>query len=135
MAANTFKEPQTPSQKGEAGKPGILSSLLKGSFLSTDKSAGLIKFLIFLAAIAVMLIANTYYTEQKIREMEATRQEVTRLRTIYITNKSELMRLSNQSVIARRLRAQGFVESTTPPQLITDARNRRNFLLRINTGN
>ena len=77
-----------------------------------------------------MLIANTYYAEQKIREMEVMRQEVTRLRTIYITNKSELMRLSNQSVIARRLRAQGFVESTTPPQLITDVGNNRNFLLR-----
>jgi hypothetical protein len=134
MAENIFKEPKSGREsgaKGESRKPGILSSLLNGSFLAKDKSAELLPFVFFLAMLAVMLIANTYYAEKKVREIERMRSEVTELRTLYISNKSQLMHLSNQSEIARRLHAHGFEESTVPPRLVTNEKNRRSFLLRI----
>jgi hypothetical protein len=134
MAENTFREPQPGGESGtkaESRRPGFLSSVLNGSFLAKDKSAELLPFVFFLAMLAVMLIANTYYAEKKVREIERMRSEVTELRTLYISNKSQLMYLSNQSEIARRLHALGFVESTVPPRLVANEKNRRSFLLRI----
>ncbi|MFN3557176.1 MAG: FtsL-like putative cell division protein [Bacteroidales bacterium] len=132
MAENTYKE--TPKEKkpndGQVAKGlGFFRNLLNGSFLSKEKSADLLPFLLFLAFVAVLLIANTYYAEKKVREIERMRAEVTELRTIYISNKAELMYLSNQSEIARRLRDQGFVESTVPPRVLDPRAERRNFFL------
>ena len=138
MAKNKYKDPvkekkkkdDTPEGKGM----GFFRSLLNGSFLTTEKSPDLMPFLLYLAFFAIMLIANTYYAEKKVREIERMRNEVTELRTIYISNKAELMYLSNQSEIARRLRDKGFVESTVPPRILTERDRRRSFFLRIGRG-
>ena len=138
MAENTLKEPlpkNEESGKTPTKKTGIFHSLLNGSFLVGDKSAELLPFVFFLALLAVMLIANTYYAEKKVREIERMRSEVKELRTIYISNKSQLMHISNQSEIARRLHSQGFLESTVPPRLLTNEKERRRLLLRIGSRN
>ncbi len=134
MAENTFKEAvhQTGEKKREPGKVnGIFRTLLDGSFLTFDKSPGLLPLLLFLSSIAILLIANNFYAERKVREIENLRSEVTELRTIYISNKAELMYLSNQSEIAKRLDDKGFVESTVPPRILREQQERRSFLLRI----
>ncbi len=136
MAQNTFKKPKKEKQqKVKDAKPGMLHSLLNGSFLTRDKSADLLPFVVFLASLAVMLIANTYYAEKKSRQIEQMRQEVTEMRTMYISNKAELMHLSNQSEIARRLHVDGFVESTVPPRMLYKRNERKNILLRISGKN
>jgi hypothetical protein len=117
MAENVLKE---KSAKKEARIPARYLQFLNGSFLTFDKSPGLLPFLIYITVIAIFLIANTYYAEKKIRQIEIFRTEVTELRTIYISNKSELMNLSNQSEIARRLASRGLVESTVPPRALND---------------
>jgi hypothetical protein len=132
MAENILKEPQKVStQDGENSSTGFLKSLLNGSFLTFEKSPGLLPFLFFIGALAILLIANTYNAEKKVREIETMRHEVTELRTKYISNKAELMRLSNQSEVARRLAQHGFVESTVPPRIVEDKPRRRDLLLRI----
>ncbi len=141
MAENTYKKLEkeksgTSNGRGLNKFVGIIRSLLNGSFLTIDRSPGLLPFLFFVAFIAIMLIANTYLAEKKARRVEGYRNEVTELRTIYISYKSELMYLSNQSEIARRLSNQGFVESTVPPRVLHKNNRRSNFLLRIfKTGN
>ncbi len=132
MAENSYKEPvkETTGKKQKKGG-GVLSSLLNGSFLTFEKSPGLLPFLLFLSLLAVFFIGNTYYAEKKVRNIENMRHEVTELRTIYISNKAELMYLSNQSEIARRLSEKGIVESTIPPRIVREEESRRNFLLRI----
>ncbi|TVQ88294.1 MAG: hypothetical protein EA393_09440 [Bacteroidetes bacterium] len=137
MAENTYKKQEKKkknAEKSERKSSGFLRSLLDGSILTNDKSADLMPFLIFLAFLAVMLIANTYYAEKKVRQIERLRNEVTELRTIYISNKAELMYLSNQSEIARRLRDRGFVESTVPPVILESQNDRKSFFLRIAGG-
>lgn len=132
MAENSYKEPVKETTGKEQNKGGgMLSSLLNGSFLTFEKSPGLLPFLLFLSMLAVFFIGNTYYAEKKVRNIENMRHEVTELRTIYISNKAELMYLSNQSEIARRLAEKGIVESTVPPRIVREEEQRRNFLLRI----
>lgn len=134
MAENTIKEPvKGKKEKKNNGKntPGFFQSLLDGSFLSLDKSPGLLPFALYFTFWAVLLIANTYYAEKKVRRVELYRNEVTELRTIYISNKAELMHLSNQSEIARRLSHLNFQESTVPPRILMEENRRRSFLLRI----
>ncbi len=132
MAENILKETQKTAQDRTNGKKksGFILSLFNGNFLTYEKSPGLLNFLLFISALAVLLIANNYMAEKKVRRIENLRNEVTELRTIYISNKAELMYLSNQSDIARRLEDKGFVESTVPPRIIRKEKN-RSFLLRI----
>lgn len=134
-----MKEPRKGKAEKRSGArkaPGFFQSLLNGSFLSLEKSPGLLPFALYFTLWAVLLIANTYYAEKKVRRMEGYRNEVTELRTIYISNKAELMHLSNQSEIARRLSHMQFVESTVPPRVLIEENRRRSFLLRIfNTSN
>ncbi len=132
MAENSYKEPVKEKSGNKSGKKGgMLSSLLNGSFLTFEKSPGLLPFLLFLSLLSVFFIGNTYYAEKKIRNIENMRHEVTELRAIYISNKAELMYLSNQSEIARRLAENGIVESTVPPRILKEESQRKNFLLRI----
>jgi len=132
MAENVLKEtPKASAQSGESNSNGFFKSLLNGSFLTFEKSPGLLPFLFFIGALAILLIANTYNAEKKVREIETMRHEVTELRTKYISNKAELMRLSNQSEVARRLAQYGYVESTVPPRIVEDKPRRRDLLLRI----
>jgi len=140
MAENTYKEPRkdTAGRKNTGKRSKFLAflrSLLDGSYLTLDRSPGLLPFLLFVSFIAILLIANTYLAEKKARRIETYRNEVTELRTIYISYKSELMQLSNQSEIARRLSHQGFVESTVPPRMINKNSRRNNFLLRVFSSN
>lgn len=134
MAKNKYKDPVKDKKKSESKSGngnGFVRSLLNGSFLSNDKSPDLMPFLLFLSFLAVMLIANNYYAEKKVRQIEKMRSEITELRTIYISNKAELMYLSNQSEIARRLYDKGFVESTVPPRLLQPAEKKKFLFLRI----
>jgi hypothetical protein len=131
MAENILKEPKKENEtKSDSKKSGMFNSILNGSVL-TETSADLLPFVFFLAMLAAMLIANTYYAEKKVRQIEQMRGQVTELRTIYIYNKSDLMYISNQSEIARRLHDQGFVESTVPPKMLLPGRRKTSFMLRI----
>jgi hypothetical protein len=130
MAENILKHKPEKTSSKKGGKK-ILPSLLKGNFLSFDKLPELFPFLMYITVIAIFLIANTYYAEKKVREIEKLRHQVTELRTMYITNKSELMYLSNQSDVARRLAYQGFVESTVPPRVVDENSRRGSFFYKI----
>ncbi len=121
MAENSFinKEKNTRPAGGKSWLRFILPAL-DGTMLSKEGSGRILPFFLFITSLAIVLIFNTYYAEKKARNIEQLRLEITELRVRYITTKSELMLLSNQSEVARRLRDRGFVESTTPPRLINE---------------
>jgi hypothetical protein len=96
-----------------------IQSLLNGSFLTREKALKLLPFLFFLALIGIMYIANIYYAEKKIREINGLRKELKELRYEYITEKSKLMYRSKQSEVAKALEGTGIEELRTPPIKIT----------------
>jgi hypothetical protein len=135
MATNQFNKKKKEKVNGKKNAfSRLVQSMLDGSILGRESVVSLIPFFFFLTGLAFLLIFNTYYAEKKAREIEITRRQVVELRTRYINTKSELMFLSNQSEIARKLRSQGFVESTEPPRLVYDHTRRRNIFARMFTG-
>jgi hypothetical protein len=75
-------------------------------------------FILFIAGIGLLYIANSYYAERTIREIDAVSKELKTLRTEYITGKSELMMICKQSEVARAVAPLGLLEPTEAPKKI-----------------
>jgi hypothetical protein len=130
MAENVIKKqaPQKPARKEKGQVASFLSSMLDGTILTKEKVESMLPFFLFLASLAIVLIFNTYYAEKKAREVERLRTDIIELRLRYITTKSELMVLSNQTEVARRLKSRGIEESMVPPRQLTLPKKERRFL-------
>jgi hypothetical protein len=127
MASNKLISPEKKEKK-KRSRPAtsFISSIFDGTILAKEKVESMLPFLMYATVLGILLIFNTYYAEKKAREVESLRNEIIELRHRYITTKSELMVLSNQSEVARRLRSRGIVESVVPPrQLKAPERGRR----------
>ncbi|MEE4177965.1 MAG: FtsL-like putative cell division protein [Bacteroides sp.] len=132
MGANKYrqeKKKKTATKKGAVSR--FIHNILDGSILTREGMAASLPFFFFLTGLALFLISNTYYAEKKAREVEALRKEIVELRTRHTLTKSELMYLSNQSEIARRLHSRGFVESTVPPRQIPSKISNGNLLKKL----
>jgi len=103
-------------KKRSLSKP--IQSLLEGEFLSREGVVNNLPYLAFLAIIAIIYIANTFYAEKTFKEIEATKIELKELRYQYITTKSTLMYLSKQTAIAIRAKELGLTETKVPPYKI-----------------
>jgi len=132
---NKFKEvpPQEqPTEKKSAPKnrgnkiARSFLNIFSGNFLSKDNVIHQLPFLVFLTLIALGYIANGYYAEKSVREISRINTELKELKSEYITTKSELMFMSNQSEVAEASASLGLKESTTPPKKIVVKVNTEN---------
>jgi hypothetical protein len=95
-----------------------LTDIFNGNFLNSEGMLNLLPFIFFLTFLALFYIANGYYAENKVREINNLGNELKELRSEYITTKSELMFKSKQSEVARSLSDYGIKESVVPPKKI-----------------
>jgi len=116
IQANTFKEQEPVITKKNIGKS--IHSVVDGSFLTRDKIIGLVPFLLFLVALAILYISNIYYAEKTIRQIDDSRRELKELQFEHITSKSGLMSKSKRSEVGKSLENEGLKESTVPPYRI-----------------
>ena len=96
----------------------LLLSVIDGSFLTRDNMLKSVPYFFFLAFLAIIYIANTYYAERMVRITDRTKHELKELRYEHITTKSQLMSLSKQSEVVKRLLGTGLKESVVPPEKI-----------------
>lgn len=108
--------PQKPRKKGVLVKG--LTRVFGGSFLSDDRAVQHIPFVLFLSLVAILYIANGYYADDKIREVNKVTNQIKELRTEYISSKSDLMFVSKQSEIAKAVSPLGLKEPVVPPMKI-----------------
>jgi len=115
-------EKPAPAKPSKPGKKGVLakglSKIFGGSFLSDDRTTQHIPFLLFLALIAILYIANGYYADDKIREVNKISNQIKELRTEYISSKSDLMFISKQSQVAAAVDTLGLKEPVVAPMKI-----------------
>lgn len=111
------KERKTMSsvKKVKIGK--ATRQVLGGEMLSTGTFRYL-PFLVFIAFLAFVYIANNYYAEAKIRNINSLRKELKEINFEYITTKSKLEDLSKQSKLSRQVLKTGLIESTEPVKTI-----------------
>ena len=95
-----------------------IHNILGGDYLSKESVIGNLPFLIFVAMLALIYIANTYYADKTVKEIEKIKVELKELRFQYITTKATLMYYSKQTEIARRALKFGLKETTIPPYKI-----------------
>jgi len=126
---NKFKE-VPPQQEPKVEKTSTDSSkkpskiarsflnIFSGNFLSKDNVIHQLPFIVFLTCMGLGYIANGYYAERSVREISRINSELKELKSEYITAKSELMFMSNQSEVARASVSLGLKESTVPPKKI-----------------
>ncbi|MBL7910457.1 MAG: hypothetical protein JNJ41_05350 [Bacteroidia bacterium] len=109
----TTEKSSKPRKKGVLGKG--LSAVFSGTFLTNDKTLKHLPFIIFLAFIAILYIANGYYADDKIREVNKISNQLKELRSEYISTKSDLMFASKQSEVAKAAEKLGLKEPVVPP--------------------
>jgi len=95
-----------------------LHDIIGGDLLSKGAVLGNLPFLVFLAILALLYIANTYYAEKTFKEIEKTKNELKELRFQYITAKATLLYYSKQTEIAKRVEQMGISGTTKPPYKI-----------------
>lgn len=110
------EKPQKPRKKGVLAKG--LSSVFSGTFLTNESTLKHLPFILFLALIAIFYIANGYYADDKIREVNKVSNQLKELRSEYISTKSELMFASKQSEVAKSAEGLGLKEPLVPPTKI-----------------
>lgn len=121
MTKNVIKEQpkpeQEPKQKSSGGNivTRSVGSVMSGAFLSKEKAIGAIPFIFFLTLVTLCYIANGYYAEEQIRKQNKLTNEIKELRSEYIISKSDLMFISKQSEVAKRVLSLGVKESVEPP--------------------
>ncbi|MCB0397420.1 MAG: S-adenosyl-methyltransferase [Flavobacteriales bacterium] len=93
-------------------------SILTGRMLSERGSEKMAPYILFLALLGILYIANIHFAERTVREMDHVQQELKELQTEYITTRSEIMYNSKQSRVSVALSPQGIKESTVPPKKI-----------------
>lgn len=117
-----LEQPKAAVKASRPGKKGVLakglSKIFGGSFLSDERTIQHMPFILFLAFIAVLYIANGYYADDKIREVNKINNQIKELRTEYISSKSDLMFVSKQSQIAKAVEPLGLKEPVVAPMKI-----------------
>jgi hypothetical protein len=127
---NTIKEPKVevteesvPQPVVEESKPAkaakkIMSSLNIFSFMEKEKIIKMMPFVFFITLLALIYIANSYYAEKTIREIDSTGKEIKELRSSFISVQSELMMKSKQTEVLNAVQQIGLKQSLQPPQKI-----------------
>ena len=85
---------------------------------SKDMLLKVMPYIFFLTLVALVYIANSYYAERTIRDIDKVTKELKTLRTEYISGKSDLMFVSKQSEVAKAVAWQGLKESVEAPKKI-----------------
>ncbi len=77
-------------------------------------------YILFLAVLAILYIANGHWADKQVRAINKTANQLKELRYEYLTLKSELMFKSKQSEIVKVTAPLGLKEITEPPMVLTD---------------
>lgn len=116
------KENKSPRKrkehKGDSKLARALRSILDGSILTRENVVRLIPFILFLTAICIIYIANSYYSIKTVRQSIEIRKELKEFENEYLSTKSELMMCSKQSELLLMLDSTGLIESLVPPTKI-----------------
>ncbi len=120
--STTSNQPPKNRKKGVLAKS--LSAVFSGTFLTNEKTLKHTPFLLFMAFIAILYIANGYYADDKIRDVNKTANQLKELRSEYISTKSDLMFVSKQSEVAKAAEPMGLKEPVVPPMKIETDTNK-----------
>lgn len=126
MAENEQKNtPPAKEEKKQAKVSRSVANIFTGNFLTRKNVLNQLPFVFFLTAIGIAYIANGYYAEKTVIELNKVNNDIKELRSEYITLKSELNFRSKQSQVAKAVQPLGLKESVIPPIKITVSKSEK----------
>ena len=126
MAENKLKEEvqeevvPEPKPKKRSSRPArrLIKMVNVFGVLDRNQIVHAMPFILFVTMLIIGYIANSYYAERVIREIDKTKTELKEKRAEYISTKSMLMNNSRQSQVAGALESVNIKETTEPPKMI-----------------
>jgi len=119
---------RTPIEEEEVEKPLIveekqvkdipdnyLTNFLSKRIFNAEAASGALPFVLFVALLGMIYIANRNVAEKNIRDIDKITKEVKELSWDYKTTKAELAFKSTLSEVAKRADTLGLKESVQPP--------------------
>jgi len=95
-----------------------LFTVLKGEFLSNKKNQKYVPYLLSLVLLILVNINISFRAEKLLKNEIKLEQQVADLRLIYITTKSDLMRMYRRSTVEELVKERGLKTSTNPPYIL-----------------
>ena len=92
--------------------------VLKGKFLVDEDAPKNWRLIIFLAVLALVMIASSHSIDRKIQKIALLNEKVRELNSQFYATNSELTKLTMESSITKKLEEKGLYISNTPPQKI-----------------
>lgn len=83
-------------------------------------------FILFITVMIIGYIANSYYAERIVRDINKTKNELKEKKAEHISVQSALISDSKQSSVAKSVENMEIKESTNPPHLIRAEKIRKN---------
>lgn len=93
-------------------------SVLRGTFLISDDSFKNWRLILFLSALAVIMIGSSHSADGKVYEIASLKEEVKEMRSAFVEGRKKLMELKKESSITKRLTDKGLWPSEVPPKKI-----------------
>ncbi|MBI9063450.1 MAG: hypothetical protein JEZ14_15820 [Marinilabiliaceae bacterium] len=95
-----------------------LRDLINGQILTRSLVAKQMPFIVFISFFGFLYIGNHYRTEELMREVATLNKDLKELRYEAITTSSELMYMSKQSEVLKKIKVSGLQleELTEPPR-------------------
>ncbi len=135
MARNSYrKEPlseeqqeelqETVEEKADATR-NFFQSLFSSAWFSSQIFVGYIPFIAFVGLLAIIYIANRHYAERTVREIDRLGREVKEMNWDYKSLSADLMKLTTQTEIAKRVDSMGLKERTEPPKKIVVVKTKK----------
>ncbi len=112
-----------PKPKKKVNWSRRIFNIIGGEFLANRWNVRQINFILFLAILGVIYIANSYYAESIARQIDRVTRDLKELQFEYISSKSQVMQHSKQSELTRKLSSTGLKESVTPVKKIIIPKN------------
>jgi len=97
----------------------FLTKFLTKGFITTDEATRALPFVLYLALLGMIYIANRHLAEKNIRDIDKLTKEVHELNWAYKVTQADLAYKSTQSEVAKRADTLGVRESLQPAQKIT----------------
>ncbi|MCY1635658.1 FtsL-like putative cell division protein [Marinifilum sp. D737] len=107
----------SPTKEQKEISSASVKDFIDGSILTKSAVVQQLPFVLFLVCLGIFYISNRYKSEKVYRDMVSLEKELKDLRFESITTASDLMYMSKQSEVLKRVQKEGLglTESTEPP--------------------
>ncbi|PHS51952.1 MAG: S-adenosyl-methyltransferase [Lutibacter sp.] len=92
--------------------------VLRGNFLVSDDSFKNWRFILFIVALMMLMIASSHSSDKKVMEIAKLNKRIKELRSEFVDTRSISMKLKLESTIRKKVLELDLRSSKNPPQVI-----------------